>query len=179
MSILSTLTFVRPTLDDKDAVLDFKNTYLSNYRKTIIAGGAELAQFDNNDFNQWLDYVNAPAGTNVFGYAKVADDVFLAYLANKVVGIINIRYELNDFLLKTGGHIGYSTHPDHQGQGIATQMTAYALDVLKQKGIDKALITCEDTNIASSKVIEKNGGVLENTFNFNGKIKRRYWIDLS
>lgn len=177
MSILSTLTFARPTLDDKDAVLNFKNACLLHYGHKNIAGGSGLSDF--YDFNQWLDYVNAPAGTNVFGYGKVADDVFLAYLNNKVVGIINIRYELSELLLKSGGHIGYSTHPDYQGCGIATQMTAYALDVLKQKGIDKVLITCDDTNIASRKVIEKNGGVLENKLNFNGKLTRRYWIDLS
>lgn len=173
-----TLTFKKPTLDDKQAVLAFKNAYLAHYDEIGIHGGAELACFDEANFDKWLDYVNAPVGTNLFGYDKVADDTFIIYQNNTVVGIVNIRYELNEFLLKIGGHIGYSTHPAFQGQGIAKNALAFGLSVLKDKQIDKALITCDDKNIGSSKVIESNGGILENVLPFNDKMIRRYWITL-
>lgn len=173
------LIFKNPTLDDKQSTLAFKDAYLSYYDKTVIHGGAELHRFDDKSFDEWLDYVRSPVGTNLFGYDKVADDTFLAYLDDTVVGIIQIRYQLNEFLQKIGGHIGYSTHPDYKGCGIVSQMTAYALGILKQQGIDKALITCDDNNITSIKVIEKNGGVLQDTIDFNGKMVRRYWTDLS
>lgn len=173
------LTFKKPTQQDKDALLDFKNAHLSHYKKSVIDGGSELHRFDAQSFNEWLDYVYSPIGTNVFGYAKVCSDVFLAYLDNKVVGIVNIRYELDEFLQNIGGHIGYSTHPDYQGRGIASQMTTYALDLLKQHGVQNALITCDDSNSASAKVIEKSGGVLQNTIHFHEKLVRRYWVDLA
>lgn len=171
-----TLSFKKPTLDDKQAVLTFKNAYLAHYDEIGIHGGAELARFDEANFDKWLDYVNAPVGTNLFGYDKVADDTFIIYQDNQVVGIVNIRYELTEFLLKIGGHIGYSTHPAFQGQGIAKNALAFGLSVLKDKQIDKALITCDDKNIGSSKVIESNGGILENILPVNDKMVRRYWI---
>lgn len=172
------LIFKKPTLDDKDSTLAFAQAYLSYYNETGIHGGAELTQFNESNFDKWLDYVYAPAGTNTFGYDKVADDTFLILKNDIVVGIVNVRYELNEFLLNIGGHIGYSTHPDFQGQGIAKAALAYALTVLKNKGNDKALITCDDKNIGSAKVIEANGGILENTVPFGNQTVRRYWISL-
>lgn len=170
------LIFKKPTLDDKQAVLAFKEAYLSYYNETGIHGGAELAKFNESNFDQWLNYVRSPAGTNTFGYDKVADDTFVIIKNDIVVGIVQVRYELNEFLLHIGGHIGYSTHPDFQGQGIAKNALAYALSVLKNKGVNKALITCYDNNIGSAKVIEANGGILENTVQVGNQTIRRYWI---
>lgn len=73
-----------------------------------------------------------------------------------MVGFLNIRYELTENLLKVGGHIGYSTHPDFQGQGVASLALAYGVQLLKDRGVDKVLVTCNDDNIGSARVIEKN-----------------------
>lgn len=173
-----TLTFKKPTLDDKQSALVFARAYLSYYDETGIHGGAELARFDDDTFDEWLNYVYAPAGTNSFGYDKVSDETWLIYQENTVVGIVNIRYELTEFLSKIGGHIGYSTHPDFQGQGIAKHALAHALQILKDKGINQALLTCKDTNAGSAKVIESHGGVLENTIQSGDQTIRRYWISL-
>lgn len=171
-----TLMYKPPTLEDKAAVLAFKHAYLSHYEDTTIHGSSELHRFDEHNFNEWLDYVYAPVGTNLFGYDKIASDTFLIYQGDVVVGFLNIRYELTEQLLKVGGHIGYSTHPDFQGQGVASGATAYACQLLKEKGVDKVLITCNDDNIGSARVIEKNGGVLENVLTTTSGAYRRYWI---
>lgn len=172
------LIFKKPTLDDKESTLKFVQSYLSYYNETGIHGGAELEKFNESNFDEWLNYVRSPAGTNTFGYDKVADDTFLILKNDIVVGIVHVRYDLNEFLLHIGGHIGYSTHPDFQGQGIAKNALAYALSVLKNKGINKTLITCYDNNIGSAKVIEANGGILENTVQFGNQTVRRYWVSL-
>lgn len=171
-----TFTYKLPTLDDKTAVLAFKHAYLSHYADTTIHGSSELHRFDEHNFKEWLDYVYAPVGTNLFGYAKIASDIFLIYQENKVVGLLNVRYELTEHLLKVGGHIGYSTHPDFQGQGVASSALAYGVQLLKDRGVDKVLATCNDENVGSARVIEKNGGVLENVLDTNGGKYRRYWI---
>ena len=48
-------------------------------------------------------------------------------------------------------------------------------------GIDRALVTCDEGNIASARVMEKNGGVWQDTIEhwLDGKLRRtkRYWID--
>ena len=51
-------------------------------------------------------------------------------------------------------------------------MLAAALPVAAALSIDPALVTCDDTNVASRKVIEANGGVLED----QRGVKLRYWI---
>ncbi|UTY38201.1 GNAT family N-acetyltransferase [Allocoprobacillus halotolerans] len=77
---------------------------------------------------------------------------------NKVIGCINIRHCLNDALLRHGGHIGYSIHPDYRRQGHATAMVQEALKFCQQWEINPVLITCHKDNVASRKTIEKCGG---------------------
>jgi predicted acetyltransferase len=97
------------------------------------------------------------------------------------IGEISVRHQLNEKLIVTGGHIGYGTRPSEQNKGRATQMLRLALDFCREKlSLDKVLMTVGDENAPSIKVIEKNGGVLENrvTSIFDGKPARRYWITL-
>jgi predicted acetyltransferase len=77
------------------------------------------------------------------------------------LGRISIRHHLNDALIEIGGHIGYDVRPSARRRGHSTAMLAAALPRAAALGIDKALITCDESNIASRKVIERNGGVLE------------------
>jgi predicted acetyltransferase len=111
----------------------------------------------------------------------VPNTFLVGVVGNSIVGRVSIRHELNDFLARIGGHVGYGVVPSFRGRGYATQMLWLAFPVARSLGITRLLITCDDGNIASSRVIEKNGGV------FEGKVegpdltipKRRYWIDLS
>ena len=57
-------------------------------------------------------------------------------------------------------------------------MLRLALPEAKKIGLEKVLITCDEDNIASAKVIEKNGGIFERYAVKDGKKFRRYWIDL-
>jgi len=96
------------------------------------------------------------------------------------MGETGIRYRLNDWLLQIGGHVGYGIRPKFQGQGYGKLILKLALDRLRASGIDRALVTCYDHNISSAKIIEANGGILENVIDDprGGGKSRRYWIDL-
>jgi len=98
---------------------------------------------------------------------------------NEFVAHINIRHKLNDKLKKIGGNIGYSVRPSAHKKGYGTNILKLALPKAKEIGLKKALITCDDGNIASEKIIERNGGKLKEISNFEGKKIRRYWIDLN
>lgn len=103
-----------------------------------------------------------------------------AIMNETYVGRISIRHKLNADLHILGGHIGYDTRPSYRGRGVATTMLKLALPIAKQLGVSSAMLTCNDNNIASIKIIEKNGGVLKETrpqFT-GGPLKRYYWIDL-
>jgi predicted acetyltransferase len=99
---------------------------------------------------------------------------------DEVVGRISIHHELNDALRVEGGHIGYDTVPSFRGRGVATEMLRQALPVARALGLDSVLLTCDDTNAASIRVIERNGGTLRETrtLGANRPRKRYYWIAL-
>lgn len=88
------------------------------------------------------------------------------------LGRLSIRHRLTDFLLNVGGHIGYVVRPSARCRGHATAMLAAARPVTAGLGIDPALVTCDLDNEASRKVIERNGGVLEDARD----TKLRYWV---
>ena len=93
---------------------------------------------------------------------------------------IAIRHELNDALRVEGGHIGYDTVPSFRGRGVATAMLREALPVARALGLTEVLLTCDDTNSASIRVIERNGGCLRETKDLakNRSLKRYYGIPL-
>ncbi|GAC1474814.1 MAG: GNAT family N-acetyltransferase [Ktedonobacteraceae bacterium] len=97
------------------------------------------------------------------------------------IGNLSVRHELNDFLLRVAGHIGYQVRPSMRDRGYGKRMLRLGLQKARQLGIKRALLTCDETNIASKKVIEFNGGQFENALSGEGsRVKKlRYWIDLT
>ena len=91
------------------------------------------------------------------------------------LGRLSIRHELNDWLREVGGHIGYVVRPSARRRGNATAMLTGALPIAHGLGIDPALVTCDDTNVGSRRVIESNGGVFEDQ---RGE-KLRFWVSTS
>jgi RimJ/RimL family protein N-acetyltransferase len=77
------------------------------------------------------------------------------------LGRVNVRHRLNSSLLWRGGNIGYEIRPSARGMGHATAMLAATLPVAASLGIRTARIDCDVGNVASRRVIEKNGGVFD------------------
>jgi predicted acetyltransferase len=91
---------------------------------------------------------------------------------DEMIGFLNLRHRLNDWLLEEGGHIGYSIRPARRRQGHATRALALGVRRAADLGIDRVLVTCDLDNEASRRTIESCGGVLEDVRDD----KRRYWI---
>lgn len=96
------------------------------------------------------------------------------YVDDKPVGFIKIRHYLNDRLKEIGGHIGYTIAPEFRGRGYATKMLELALIEAKKLGIVKVRLTCYSSNVASRRVIEKNGGIIDDVR--EGSL--RFWVEL-
>ena len=62
------------------------------------------------------------------------------------------------------GHIGYAVVPWKEGRGYATRALAATLEGARDRGLAYVDLTTEPDNIASHRVIEKNGGVLIERF---------------
>lgn len=118
--------------------------------------------------------INIPEG-------RVPDSMLYAFLGELIIGRVSIRHQLNDYLFNEGGNIGYSVATTYRNRGFATEMLKQALLYCKEQlHLKDVLITCDDENIGSYKVIEKCGGKLEakNISNDGTTLKRRYWINL-
>jgi predicted acetyltransferase len=112
---------------------------------------------------------------------KVPFSVFWLIEDEEFIGEASIRHELNDWLLQEGGHVGYGIRPSRQGRGYGRLILALALEECRRLGIDRVLVTCDDENLASARIIEANGGELENVIEDRvgrGPL-RRYWIYLT
>ncbi|MBA3724369.1 MAG: GNAT family N-acetyltransferase [Candidatus Levybacteria bacterium] len=99
---------------------------------------------------------------------------------DEFIGRLSVRHMLTDSLLKFGGHIGYDIRPAKRQMGYGKKILALGLVRAEALGIEKALITCDVTNIASKKIIEANGGVFEDSIDMgeDNPRKLRYWITL-
>jgi predicted acetyltransferase len=124
-----------------------------------------LQKFDNEEKGIGLKEGYVPAST------------FWLVDKGEFIGRVSIRHELTENLKLMGGYIGYDIRPSKRKMGYGTRILELALPIAKELGIGKVLVTCDDDNVGSSKIIEKNGGVLEDKIEVDGKLKRRYWIN--
>ena len=97
-----------------------------------------------------------------------------------VLGGSRLRYGLTARTAQIGGHIGYDIRPGARRQGYGTRLLALTLDRARGAGLARVLITCDTANSASARIIEKNGGLLENRIidPASGEEVSRYWIAL-
>ena len=138
---------------------------------------AAISRNDFRDFDTYLSGLGIKEPKD--GHVPATTLFCLDEERNIFVGAVDIRHYLNEALLKTGGHIGDGVRPSERRKGIATKMIRLALDECKKLGIDRVLMTCDDTNTGSAKSIENNGGKLENKVEDGDKLVRRYWIKLN
>ena len=91
-----------------------------------------------------------------------------------------VRFELNDHLWRLGGHIGYEIAPAYRRRGHGTLICRLLCAEARKIGLERALITCDETNVGSRRIIEANGGVRDDSFDSfdRGVRKLRFWVDL-
>ena len=168
---MDSLQLVIPKKEHETAVMDFREEFLKAKEK--ISGSVGLEQAEN--YEDWLGHKYIPH------YGSVDKAVFLAFdSVGKLVGISDIRLGTNDFIQTFAGQIGYSVRPSQRKRGYASEILKLTLIEAAKCGFSKILITCNEPNIASAKVIEKNGGVLEKIIPHPGFLDvKRYYIDLS
>ena len=112
------------------------------------------------------------------GYVR--EIFYLVYEGPVLVGVFSLKFELTQYLLDFGGHVGYAVRPSRRNRGLATQILRQGLEIARNFGFTKILAVCDEDNFPSEKVILKNGGVLENTrYDAEENVNvKRYWIAL-
>lgn len=103
-------------------------------------------------------------------------DAYFIEQGGRMLGEVYIRHRLAPRLELIGGHVGYKVRPSCRNRGVATAALRLALEKLADLGVEQALVTCRDTNLASARVIEKCGGRrIEDSF-VDEHFERRYWV---
>lgn len=110
---------------------------------------------------------------------RVPATFLIAEVGDAVAGRVSIRHQLNQWLWQHGGHIGYGVVPAMRRRGLATDMLRQSLIVARALGVSRALLTCDDNNAASIRVIESCGGWLDpqQPHSSGEPLMRRYWIE--
>jgi predicted acetyltransferase len=162
-----------PRLDDEDAVRAAQSALRAD--DFLFALWLDEAP----SWTAYLDELDRRREDRTISEDQVPSVFLLADVGGELVGRSSIRFALNDFLLREGGHIGYGVLPAHRRRGYATEILRQSLAIVRAQGVDRVLVTCDVDNAASATVIERCGGVLEDIHeeSRDGIPKRRYWID--
>jgi predicted acetyltransferase len=170
---MKVVTLVKPS----DA---YRESCLAAIEEFKAEGSGSLSWYYNLGDN-FVDYIKELITRTTRKTDSIVPETILwAVIDDEFVGRISIRHELNEFLARVGGHIGYEVRPSYRGLGIGTKMLEQALPFAKGIGLDKVLLTCDETNVGSIKIIKANGGVYDGVVEMgDGKPrKQRYWIQL-
>ncbi len=95
-----------------------------------------------------------------------------------IIGAVNLRYEMTEELLKKGGHVSFGIRPAMRNNGYAFIMLKLAFNILRPKGMTRILITCTRGNKPCQVAMKKVGAKLENSYESDGKVIDRYWVNL-
>ena len=167
------MELIFPTIEHKQAARDYRQEHF-DHGETVIHGDGGLDTAES--YEAWLDKVTRDLDGSA---GRVPATLFFAIVDGKIVGTIQIRHSLNFNRGDMNGHIGYGIRPSERRKGYASQMLALALDRCRELDIDKALVSCDKSNIGSAKTILKNGGILENEIvEDDGHVLQRYWITI-
>ena len=174
------LRLVRPSMEYKEQALEYINEFIE-YGSLIHGVGSLDKNLD--DYDGWLIKLEKERNMipgSVPGRVPAETFMLIRELDNRLIGMINIRLMLNEYLLNYGGHIGYSIRPSERRRGYAVYQVYLALKYCLDKKIDRVLITCDKNNIGSARTIINSGGILENELiEEDGSICQRYWIEVS
>ena len=94
-------------------------------------------------------------------------------------GTINVRYVpgTEELPPHVSGHVGYAVIPGKRNRGYATEALRLVLPEARKLGLRRVLVTCDPENVASRRVIERNGGVLRGEGTLHEEAKLEFWVE--
>ncbi|MHC4713247.1 MAG: GNAT family N-acetyltransferase [Planctomycetota bacterium] len=173
----SELRLVSPSIEYAESYREF-HARMREENRPYIPGDLDG---EIEDLESWLKALRGhPDGAELAKGETLPEYFWLVNETGRVLGSCHIWHCITDWHLREAGHVGYSIDPPLRGRGLATRMLELLLEKARRLGMDRLLLTCDRDNLASARVIEKCGGVLENEVTLDdGRVKKRYWVGLS
>ena len=134
------------------------------------------------NFERYIAGITAQTGRITLPNGEIVPKVPFTLLwlveGDEFVGEVSIRHRLNAWLLQEGGNIGYGIRPSRQRRGYGRLILALALAECRRLGLERVLVTALAANRGSVRIIEANGGRLEDEIDApsGDGLLRRYWI---
>ena len=174
--------FEKPSIKRKKEIIEFLDEFVK-YGSDINGSGSLDKIYDGYIFEEALDMcLRLEDEEYAKSVGKCPGKTFLLVREddNKIVGTINLRWNLTDAMLKFGGHIGYGIRPTERRKGYNKINLYMVLKVAKKIGLDRVMLDCNVNNIGSDNTIKSLGGVLERTEvdPSDNKLTNVYWIDV-
>ena len=167
------ISLVVPAKEHETQVKEYIEEHKS-FGEFDLHGGALI---EKKTYDEWLQQLNNNLNEKTVNPEWVVSSTFFVIADRTIIGMIDIRHTLNQFLRDYGGHIGYGVRPTERNKGYATEILRLGLDYCKEIDLEKVMLACYKENKASGRTIVKCGGVLEKEFVYSdGKTVQVYWI---
>ncbi len=172
----------KPSIERKNEIIEYIDEFIK-YKSNIAGIGSLEKISEGYTFEQALERCLSMKNKE---YAEKVNrcpgKTFLLVRENdsKVVGTINLRWDLNETMLQFGGHIGYGIRPTERRKGYNKINLYLGMIEAKKVGLEKVMLTCDVDNLGSDKTLKALGGKLERTeMNpSNRKLTNVYWFDV-
>ena len=167
------MDLILPSETNRSDVLNFYNEFEKS-------GGTCIGFANHDNYDLWLQGMKNRKDARDLPEGYVRENFYLCYDGGEMVGVFSLKFELTEFLLNFGGHVGYAVRPSRRCKGLATEILRVGLETAKNFGFNRVLAICDEDNYASEKVILRNGGVFENKlFDPDENVfVKRFWIAL-
>ena len=155
----------RPSFERKDEIIEYINEFVE-YNSEINGTGGLDKIIEGYTFEQALERCLSMEDAN---YAKKINrcqsKTFLLIRENdnRIVGTINVRWNLTEEMKLFGGNIGYGIRPTERRKGYNKINLYLGLIEAQKLGLDRVMLDCDVSNLGSSKTMEALGGELERT----------------
>jgi predicted acetyltransferase len=174
------MELVLPTVVYKDSFIEGVKEFQADHSFPLQARDYDALSIPEleSDFGTYVEKKKSESRGENLPKGYVPATTFWLVDNGEFIGVVNVRHILSESLERWFGHVGYHIRPSKRKMGYGTHALALALPKARELGINRILITCDETNIASRKIIEKNGGVFENAEPnpSTGTDKLRFWI---
>ena len=172
------LFLLRASEDILSQYEDYRREFLE--QGDSLDGTGPMRRIESGE--EWLAHVRRYESPDTLpeGLVIATQYVLVRESDGKLLGMLQLRHYLNDYLAQYAGHIGYSVRPGERRKGYAKRMLAMGLEEARALGLERVMISCAVDNEGSRRTILANGGVLHSTIwdAEDQETLERYWIEL-
>lgn len=174
--------FERPSLERKNEIIEYLDEFVK-YGSDINGSGSLDKIYDGYTFEEALDRclkMEDEKYAKSVGRCQGRTFLLIRENDNKIVGTINVRWNLNEAMLRFGGHIGYGIRPTERRKGYNKLNLYMGIIEAKKVGLDKVMLDCDVNNLGSDKTLKALGGKLERTEidPSDGLLTNVYWFNV-